>query len=149
MWDKVVKMLCAAAGAIAGIFGGWNTLLTLLACAMAMDYVSGLMVAMLGKSPKTDGGGIDSKVGFIGLAKKGFIIMIVLLATLLDGALGTDKLVFQTATVCYYIANEGISIIENAGLIGIPVPPIIQKAMEQLKQRGDGDTPEKKDDQGE
>ena len=88
MWDKVVKMLCAAAGAIAGIFGGWNTLLTLLACAMAMDYVSGLMVAMLGKSPKTDGGGIDSKVGFIGLAKKGFIIMIVLLATLLDGQAG-------------------------------------------------------------
>lgn len=142
MWDKVVKTVCGVAGAVMGVFGEWNMLLTLLACAMALDYMSGLVVAGLGRSLKTKNGGIDSKVGFIGLAKKGFIMLIVLTATLLDRALGVDKMVFQTATTCYYIANEGISVFENAGMIGLPVPPVLQRALEQLKQRGEEDMDE-------
>ena len=65
------------------------------------------MVAASGKSPKTENGGISSKVGFQGLMKKGFIIIIVLAATFLDRALGTDKMIFQLAAAGYYIANEG------------------------------------------
>ena len=102
---------------------------------MAMDYISGLLLAASGKSPKTASGHIDSSVGFVGLAKKGFILIIVLVATLLDKALATDAMVFQTATACYYIANEGISILENAGLMGLPVPKPVRDALEKL--RGD------------
>ena len=95
--DKIIKGACAVAGAVAGIFGEWNVLLTILAVCMLLDYISGLIVAALGKSSKTEGGGIDSKAGFIGLAKKALIMLIVLLATVLDRALGTDRMVFQTA----------------------------------------------------
>lgn len=139
IWDRVIKGLAVAGGAIAGVFGGWSTLMTILAVAMVLDYISGVLVAALGKSLKTEGGHIDSKVGFIGLAKKALIIMIVLLATLLDKALGTNAMVFQTATVCYYIANEGISVVENAGLMGLPVPPVIAKALEQMREKGEED----------
>ena len=139
IWDKVLKAGCAAFGAVAGFFGGWNAMLTMLAMAMVIDYISGVIVAALGKSHKTTGGGLDSKVGFVGLGKKAFILLIVLLATMLDRTIGTDKLVFQAATACYYIANEAISICENAGLMGIPIPPILQKAFEQLRKEGEED----------
>lgn len=137
--DKIIKGACAVAGAIAGIFGEWNALLTILAVCMVLDYISGLIVAAMGKSNKTEGGGIDSKAGFIGLAKKALIMLIVLLATVLDKALGTDRMVFQTAAACYYIANEGISIIENAGKIGVPVPGALKKALEQLRDKNDSE----------
>lgn len=148
VWSKIVKASAVIAGAIAGFFGEWNVLLTVLAVAMVLDYVSGIIVAACGKSLKTEGGHLDSKVGFIGLAKKGFILIIVLVATLLDKALGTDAMVFQTAAACYYIANEGISILENAGLIGLPVPGTIKKALEQLREKGDnedGKTPDEEE----
>lgn len=137
IWDKVVKAIAIVGGAVAGIFGEWSVLMTILAAAMVLDYISGVIVAAFGQSLKTEGGHLDSKVGFVGLAKKGFIILIVLLATLLDKALGTDSMVFQSATVCYYIANEGISVVENAGLMGLPVPGVIKKALEQIREKND------------
>ena len=82
MWDKVLKGLCAAAGAIAGLLGEWNVLLSVLAGFMVIDYATGLICAWRGRSPKTDGGGVSSRVGFDGLARKGLIILIVLMATL-------------------------------------------------------------------
>jgi len=141
IWDKAIKALATIGGAIAGVFGEWGMLMTILASAMVLDYISGVLVAAFGKSLKTEGGHLDSKVGFVGLAKKALIIMIVLLATLLDKALGTDAMVFQTATVCYYIANEGISVVENAGLMGLPVPDAVKRALEQMKEKK-GDTNE-------
>ena len=139
VWDKIIKGIAAVGGAIAGIFGEWSALMTILAAVMVLDYVSGVLVAIVGKSLKTEGGHLDSKVGFKGLAKKAFIICIVLLATLLDKSIGADAMVFQTATVCYYIANEGISVVENAGLMGLPVPNVIKKALEQMKEKNDQD----------
>jgi len=135
IWDKAIKALATVGGAIAGIFGEWSMLMTILASAMVLDYISGVLVAAFGKSLKTEGGHLDSKVGFVGLAKKALIIMIVLLATLLDKVLGTSAMVFQTATVCYYIANEGISVVENAGLMGLPVPDVVKRALEQMKEK--------------
>ena len=135
IWNKVVKALATVGGAIAGIFGEWSILMTILAAAMVLDYISGVLVAAFGKSLKSEGGHLDSKVGFVGLAKKALIIMIVLLATLLDKALGAEAMVFQTATVCYYIANEGISVVENAGLMGLPVPDVVKRALEQMKEK--------------
>ena len=142
MWDKIVKALAAAAGAVAGVLGEWNVMLTLLAWAMVVDYLSGVIVALRRRSPKSENGGVSSQVGFDGLAKKAFIVLIVLLATLLDRAIGTDKMVFQTAVAAYYFANEGLSIAENAALMGVPFPPKIRDALEALKKKGDGDPPE-------
>ena len=84
MWDKVLKTMAALGGAIAGFFGEWSTVLTVLIVAMVVDYISGMIVAAAGKSPKTESGGLNSKIGFIGLAKKGMILLVVLTARLLD-----------------------------------------------------------------
>lgn len=137
MWDKIVKGLAAAGGAVLGWVGGWNVMLTVLAVAMVVDYLTGLIVAACGKSQKTEGGGLSSKVGFVGLAKKGFILLIVLLATALDKAIGNQTMVFQMASAGYYIANEGLSVVENAALLGVPFPGGLKKALDELKQSGD------------
>lgn len=134
-WDKILKWLAGIAGAIAGLFGEWTTTLTILVVVMAIDYISGVIVAACGKSPKTEAGGLSSKVGFIGIAKKGFIMLLVLLATMLDRAIGNDAMVFQTSLVFYYIANEGLSILENAAIMGLPFPEKLKKALETLRDR--------------
>lgn len=132
-WERVTKLLAALAGAVAGLFGEWSLLLTALVAAMGIDYLSGLVLAACGRSPKTEAGGLSSKAGFTGLARKGFIMLIVLLATLLDRAVGNRAMVFQSAAACYYIANEGLSILENAVLLGVPVPERIRAALEELR----------------
>ncbi len=133
-WDKILKFLAGIAGAIAGLFGEWSTTLTILVAVMAIDYISGVIVAACGKSPKSEAGGLSSKVGFIGIAKKGFIMLLVLLATMLDRAIGNETMVFQTSLVFYYIANEGLSILENAALMGLPFPEKLKKALETLRE---------------
>ncbi len=137
MWDKIVKGLCLAAGAVAGLYGEWTTALTILVTMMCIDYVTGVLVAISGKSPKTEGGGLSSKVGFVGLARKGFLMLIVLVATMLDKAIGNSSMVFQTATVFYYIANEGLSILENADLMGVPFPAFVRERLEEMRERKD------------
>lgn len=137
MWDKIVKTLCAIGGAIAGLFGQWPAMLTILAVVMCIDYASGVIVAASGRSPKSESGGLSSKAGFIGIAKKGFIMLIVLLATMLDHAIGDEAMLFQGAAACYYIANEGLSILENAVLMDLPVPGVIKRALEELRDKND------------
>ena len=137
IWDRLVKLACAAGGALAGLLGEWPPLLMALAVMMLCDYVSGMVVAWCGKSPKSENGGVSSKAGFAGLARKGFMLLIVLAATVLDGVIGSEAMMFQTAAVMYYIANEGISLLENAALLGVPVPKRIRHALEALKERGD------------
>lgn len=137
MWDRIVKVVCLAAGAVAGLYGEWTTALTILVTMMCIDYVTGVLVAVSGKSPKTEGGGLSSKVGFVGLARKGFLMLIVLVATMLDKAIGNSSMVFQTATVFYYIANEGLSILENADLMGVPFPAFVRERLEEMRERKD------------
>lgn len=132
---KIIKFLAAAAGAVLGLFGEWTQMHTILVICMITDYITGCVVAALGRSPKTEGGGLSSKVGFIGLAKKGFIMAIVLLATLLDRALNNQTMMFQGAVLCYYIANEGLSILENAGALGVPFPDKVRQALETMKDK--------------
>ena len=134
MWEKGIKLLAAGIGVIAGFFGEWTAALTILVVMMAVDYLTGLLLAVTGRSPKTEGGGLSSKVGFIGLAKKGFIMLIVLIATLLDKAIGNTAMIFQTATVFYYIANEGLSILENADLMNVPFPAFIRQRLETMRE---------------
>ena len=136
-WDKILKILAGVAGAVAGLFGEWNTMLTILVVMMAVDYISGCLVALCGRSPKTEGGGLDSKIGFIGIAKKGFMMLLVLVATMLDKAIGGETYVFQSSLVLYYIANEGLSVLENAALLGVQFPEKLRKALEAMREKED------------
>ena len=133
-WDKIIKWAALGLGAIAGLYGEWTTALQILCILMVVDYITGVLVAISGKSQKTDGGGLSSKIGFIGIAKKGFIMLIVLVATQLDRAIGNTAMVFQSATVFYYIANEGLSILENAEAIGVPFPDFIRERLESIRE---------------
>lgn len=137
VWDRALKILAAAGGAIAGLFGGFDAVLIVLVAFMAVDYLSGLIVAWMGKSQKTEGGGLDSKVGAKGIAKKGLMLLIVLVAALLDRAIGADQAVFRNAVIWFYIANEGLSILENMALAGLDVPKLLHASMEQIKKKND------------
>ncbi len=147
MWDKLTKAGAAVVGALAGLLGEWNVMLTALAVLMVLDYLSGLLCAWRGVSPKTVTGGVSSKVSFDGLAKKAFIMLIVLLATILDHVIDMGSAVFQTAATMYYIANEGISILENAALLGVPFPERMKKTLEAVKQKADEEERTKTDKQ--
>ena len=136
-WDKIIKWIAGIAGAVAGLFGEWTVTLTILVVMMATDYISGWIVAACGRSPKTEGGGLSSKVGFIGIAKKALIMLMVLVATMLDRAIGGDTSIFQSSIVLYYIANEGLSILENADLLGVKFPAKIKKMLETMRENED------------
>ena len=121
-------------GTISALFGGWNHLLTTLLVAMGVDFVTGLVVAgVFKKSQKTPNGALESNIGWKGIAKKGVTLLIVLIAHRLDLAIGTT--IIRDSVVIAFIINEVISITENAGLMGVPVPSPIKKAIEVLKEK--------------
>ena len=125
-------------GAIASIFGGWDASMTTLLIFMGIDYISGLIVAgVFHKSNKTKGGSLESLAGWKGLIRKGVSLLIVLVACRLDLAIGTNFI--RDCVVIAFITNETLSIIENAGLMGVPIPSVIVKAIEVLKRKGEGD----------
>ncbi len=137
-WDRIVKLLAAAAGAVVGfVTKSWTPMLTVLVCVMTLDYISGMIVAGSGKSPKTEGGGLSSKVGFEGIKKKALIMILVLLTIMLDRVIGEGTTVFQSSLTLYYIANEGLSILENAGLLGVQYPEKLRKALEAMREKED------------
>ena len=136
-WDRITKAIFAVAGAVAGLFGEWNTMLTIFVVMMAIDYITGLIVAACGRSPKTEGGRLSSKAGFVGICRKAVMMLLILVATLLDKSLGNETMVFQSSLVFYYIANEGLSILENAALLGVKFPSKLQRALEAMQERED------------
>ena len=147
MWDKIVKLMFVTAGAISGAFGGFDALLRVMCAFMAIDYATGFVVGCMGRSAKTEGGGLDSKVGFAGLLKKAMMLTMVFMAAMLDSALSPDMAVFRNMMIAFYIANEGLSILENLALAGVPFPAFIKTALEQIRERSDemdADTPEGK-----
>ena len=140
--NAIKTTVCAAAGiigsAVASVFGGWDAAMITLICVMAVDYLMGILVAgVFHNSPKTENGTLESKAGWKGLCRKGVTLLIVLVAARLDIILGTEFI--RDAVIIGYIANETISIIENAGLMGVPIPETIQKAIEVLQQKGSED----------
>lgn len=131
-------LLCTAMGllgsAAAWLFGGWDTALTTLVIFMSIDYVTGLIVAgVFHKSPKSSGGTLESRAGFKGLCRKGVIMLVVLVACRLSAL--TSSTFIRDAVIIGFISNEGISIIENAGLMGIPVPKKLMEGIEVLKNK--------------
>ena len=119
---------------IAGAFGGWDGAFITLLIFMGIDYVSGLAVALIFKnSPKTQSGGGSSRVGWKGLCRKGMTLLIVLVAYRLDLVLSTSYI--RDTVIIGFIANETLSITENAGLMGVPLPKIITKAIDILNDK--------------
>lgn len=121
-------------GAFSALFGGWDMSVITLIIFMAIDYITGLIVAgVFNKSKKTDNGALESRAGWKGICRKGMTLLIVLIAHRLDLVMGSNFI--RDVVVIAYIANEAISIIENAGLMGIPIPAIIVRAIEVLKNK--------------
>lgn len=132
--------VCTYAGLIGGfvasLFGGWDAALTTLIIFMGIDYLSGLVLAgVFKKSRKTETGGLESYTGFKGLIRKGIQLLVVLVACRLDLLMQTTFI--RDAVVIAFIVNETISIMENAGLMGIPMPKAIKKAIDILKAQED------------
>ena len=127
-------------GFIASLFGGWDAALVTLVIFMGVDYVTGLIVAgVFHTSEKTPGGGLESRAGWKGLCRKGGTLLVVLVACRLDLVIGSNFI--RDAVVIAFTANETISIIENAGLMGIPIPGVIMRAIEILKNKAESEEP--------
>jgi len=122
---------------VANLLGGWDMALQTLVLFLAVDYITGLIVAgVFKKSEKSETGALESKAGWKGLLKKGVTLFIVLVATQLDKMTGTE--IIRDAVIIAYVVNEAISIIENAGLMGVPIPDIIKRTLEMLKNKEGG-----------
>ena len=131
-----VTIIGVIGGAISTVFGGWSAAMTTLLIFMGIDYITGLIVAgVFNNSPKTNSGALESRAGWKGLCRKCVTLLMVLIACRLDMVLNTTFI--RDCVVVAYIANETISIIENAGLMGIPIHSVIVKAIDVLKSKAE------------
>ncbi|MFQ7737929.1 MAG: holin family protein, partial [Emergencia timonensis] len=140
---KMKDLICTATGIIGslvvGFFGGWTSGMVTLVIFMAIDYFSGLVVAgVFNRSKKSASGGLESKAGWKGLCRKVMTLLFVGIAYRIDLALNTTYI--QDAVIIGFMANELISIVENAGLMGLPLPSMINKAIDVLTQKSKGGT---------
>ncbi|AMN31768.1 phage holin family protein [Clostridium perfringens] len=123
-----LKVFVAAIGTgFTWLFGAWDTPLIILTVLMFLDYITGITKGYVNKD-------LSSNIGLKGIARKGVIFTILIVAVMLDRLLNTGNWIFRTLVCYFYIANEGISIIENASELGVPVPTKLKNALIQLKE---------------
>ena len=122
---SVFTLCCTAA---TYLFGGWDVALAVLVSFMAIDYLTGVVGAVINKK-------LSSQVGFKGLAKKLFVVLMLIVAVMLDRLINGGQWIFRTLVAYFYIANEGISIIENVARLGVPIPQRIVEILEQIKEK--------------
>ena len=134
---NVVLAYAAALGSIlANALGGWDSCMKLLITLMVADYLTGvLLAAVWHKSAKSETGALSSTAGFRGLCKKGVILLVVWVAAQLDRAIGAAYI--RTAVVLFFSGNEGLSLLENLGQMGVPYPEVMKRALEALEEKGD------------
>lgn len=138
MKNAICAFIGMVGGLIAEVLGGWDTSLQTLVIFMGIDYLAGLIVAaVFKKSDKSENGGLESRAGWKGLCRKGMTLLIVLIAYRLDLLIGGTYI--RTATIIAFIANEALSIIENAGIMGLPMPKVITDAISMLKKKAEGE----------
>ena len=130
--------VCSAIGFVGGtivsLLGGWDSALATLICCIVLDYLTGLIVAgVFNNSNKTETGALESRAGRKGLYRKIMIVLLVGLAYRLDLLLGTDYI--RYTVIIGFISNEVLSLIENAGLMGVPIPNVIKRAVDVLKNK--------------
>ena len=129
---NVILITLAGLGSVlAETFGGWDSFLKALVMFMAVDYITGMTVALVfHKSQKTKSGGASSQVGYKGIVKKVCVLLLVALAVRVDEISGTHYI--RNATIFFFLGNEGLSIIENLALMGIKYPDFLKRALETL-----------------
>lgn len=134
---KILTLTGLGGSALASLFGGWDMALQTLVIFMAIDWFTGgiLLPGVFGKSPKSPGGALESRAGWKGLCRKGMTLFYVLIAARLDALMHTDYL--RDAVCIGFIANEALSIMENAGLMGLPLPSILKKGIDILKSNAE------------
>lgn len=129
-WHDIQIIIAAIGGFIGGIIGGIDGFMyTLIAC-MVIDYITGFMVAIVEKT-------LSSEVGFRGIFRKVCILLLVGVANLVDVNVIGQGAILRTAVIFFYISNEGVSILENAGKLGLPIPARLRSVLAQLKEKGE------------
>lgn len=138
-WDLLLKSGMLIAGFFSGMFSGDNSAIVLLLVLMVADYISGVVAAFLRKSPHSPNGGLDSSAGARGLLRKGLMLLVVTVAYALDHFVGQGTAMFESAATWFYISNEGISLVENLALCGVPIPKRLRLALERLNETAQED----------
>lgn len=132
----VLAAIAATGATIAEALGGWDTALQTLVILMAIDYATGILCALVWKrSPKTKDGTFESLASLKGLIRKGAVLMVVLIATRLDLLMNTDFT--RLMVIMFFVANDGLSIIENLGIMGVPMPQVIRDAFALLRKKSE------------
>lgn len=131
---NIVRFDAALIGAIAGfLWGEPDGILLALISFIALDYLTGVLVAIMEKQ-------LSSSVGFAGIARKGVILAVVAVGHIVDVyVLGGDGAIFRSAVICFYLANEGMSILENAGKLGMPLPRKLKEVLRQLEDESENE----------
>jgi len=125
--DRIIKYIAGAIGALLGcLFGSLDGLIVALILIVVCDYITGIMVGVSTKQ-------LSSEIGFKGICKKVIIFMLVAVGHIIDTKILQTGALLRTAVIMFYIANEGISILENAGNLGLPIPKKLKDVLEQIK----------------
>ena len=131
-WHDIQIAITAAGAVIGGFIGGVDGFMyTLIAC-IIIDYITGFMVAIIEKT-------LSSEVGFRGIFRKVCILMLVGVANLIDVNVIKNGAILRTAVIFFYISNEGVSILENAGMLGLPIPERLRAVLAQLRDKSEED----------
>lgn len=133
MSEKIKWIICFISGFIVDILGGWDIWLAALLTVMVIDILTGILKAILMRSNKSESGGLSSKSMFRGGVKKIFILLMVTLGAVLDSIISPDNVFIRIMVVSYYIANESLSVLENIGACGLPLPKSLYKILDSLK----------------
>ena len=134
--DMILAVLAVMGSGVAKILGGWDNALQTLIIFMAIDYLTGVLIAAIWqKSNKTESGALESRAGFKGLIRKGMTLLIVWIGVQLDLILNLQGFT-RTAIVLFFSGNEGLSIVENLGIMGLPLPDFVKEKFEQLRDKG-------------
>ena len=132
-WDKILDCTAAAVGAVVGfLYGEVTGLFWAMIAFMAVDYITGVLVAVINKN-------LSSEIGFKGLVKKLLILVFVAMGHIMDTYVIGSGSALMSAVMLFFLANEGVSIIETAVGLGMPVPKKLRDVLEQLKQESEGD----------
>lgn len=138
--DKIYRLAAAALGAVISFFTGMPVMMWVLIGVMSIDYITGICCGAMGVSPKTESGALSSRAAFKGLLRKCAVLLVVLLAALLDLAVESNSGIQFTAvtgaTCLWFIASEGISVLENAAAMGLPIPSVLRRALDIMRESG-------------
>ena len=133
MKDTICLIAGIVGGFIATLLGGWDSALATLVVFMGIDFVTGIVTAAMGKSKHSESGTLNSTAGWVGLAKKFCILLMVVVGVRIDILIGTNYI--RDAVCISFCLNELLSIVENTSLMGIPYPPAIKKAIDVLQTK--------------